>query len=81
MLEIEKELLLARLHYLNEIDRKPSGEGIDPEVSKKIRQLVDEGEISDYLALESVYSFLKEKAETGDQQVDKNAAEIISFLN
>ena len=80
MLNIEKELLTARLHYLEELSQKPGGSSFNPMVSEKVTQLIKEGEITNYMALESVYSYLEEKLNEDSERVDKFAEEIISFL-
>ncbi len=80
MISINKELLFARLNYLDEISNKPGSEPVNPKVSTKIRELIDQGEISNYMALESVYSFLEEKLQEDESRVDHYAQEILSFI-
>ena len=80
MLSIEKELLTARLHYLEELSQKPGSSNFNPMVAEKVTQLIKEGEITNYMALESVYSYLEEKLNEDGERVDKFAEEIISFL-
>ena len=81
MVSISKELLFARLSYLEEIRNKPGSPPINPRVSTKMQELIEEGEITSYMALESVYSFLDEKLQEDESEVDNYAKEIISFLN
>ena len=80
MISIEKELLNARLHYLEELSEKSSDQSFNPMVTDKVKQLIKEGEITNYMALESVYSYLEEKLKEDSEQVDEYADEIISFL-
>ena len=81
MFSINKELLIARLSYLDELSKKPGAKAVNPIVKIKVKELIENGKISDYMALESVYSFLGEKIDQDDSQVDSYAKEIISFLN
>lgn len=81
MSSIKKELLIARLSYLDELGSKPGSKGTNPVVRAKVKELIETGEITDYMALESVFSFLEEKLEHDQSQVDSYAKEIISFLN
>lgn len=81
MSNINKELLIARLSYLNELSDKPGSKAVNPLVVTKVKELIDSGDITNYMALESVYSFLEEKVENDESQADKYAREIISFLN
>ena len=81
MSNINKELLIARLSYLDELSNKPGSKAINPMVTVKVKALIEDGEISDYMALESVFRFLEEKMDNDDSQVDNYAKEIISFLN
>ena len=81
MVSINKELLIARLNYLDEINNKPGSEPVNPVVRLKVKELVEKGEIATYMALESVYSFLNEKLAEDESQADTYAKEIISFLS
>lgn len=81
MLNINKELLIARLSYLNEIHQKPGLEPIDPKISEKIEQMIETGAIKSYMVLESVYTYLKEKLKEDHTLVDQYANEIISFID
>ncbi len=80
MISIEKELLNARLHYLEELSEKSGDQSFNPMVTDKVKQLIKEGEITNYMVLESVYSYLEEKLKEDSEQVDEYADEIISFL-
>jgi len=81
MSSIKKELLIARLSYLDEISKKPGVKAPNPVVTAKVKELIEKGEIMDYMALESVFSFLSEKLDQDESQADNYAREIISFLN
>lgn len=81
MISINKELLIARLSYLDEIHSKPGGKPTNPNVISKIKELIEEGEISSYMTLESVYNYLEEKLGEDVTKADSYAKEIISFLN
>ena len=81
MLNINKELLLARLAYLDEINEKTGSDPIASRVSEKVRELIQSGEIISYMSLESVYNYLDEKLRENMDNADQYAREIISFLN
>jgi hypothetical protein len=81
MSSIKKELLIARLSYLDEISNKPGTKATSPLVTPKVKELIEKGEIVDYMALESVFNFLSEKLDQDELQADNYAREIISFLN
>ena len=81
MSSIKKELLIARLSYLDEISNKPGAKATNPVVTAKVKELIEKEEIMDYMALESVFSFLREKLDQDESQADNYAKEIISFLN
>ena len=81
MLSIEKELLIARLNYLDEIHEKPGSDPVDLKVSQKVKDLIEVGEISSFMLLESVYFYLDEKTKEDKTEVDQFAREIISFID
>jgi len=81
MSSIKKELLIARLNYLDELSNKPGTKATNPVIIAKVKELIEKGEIMDYMALESVFSFLVEKLDQDVSQADIYAKEIISFLN
>ena len=80
MPNINKELLNARLSYLSEIKNKPGSTPSSQRVLEKLKELIDEGKISNYMTLESAYSYLDEKLKEDESQADKYAEEIISFI-
>ena len=81
MSSIKKELLIARLSYLDELSNKPGVKATNPIVRTKVKELIESGEILDYMALESVFNFLGEKLDQDESQADIYAKEIISFIN
>lgn len=81
MLNTNKELLLARLAYLNEINEKGGFDPIAGKVSQKVEELVENAEITSYMVLESVFNYLNEKLRENVDEADQYAKEIISFLN
>lgn len=81
MLNINKQLLFARLDYLNEIKSSYDSESLQQQITGKIRELVENEEITTYMALESVYNYLTEKMVQDVSQADHYAKEIISFIN
>ena len=78
---VSKELLLARLGYLDEIKESKGIDEIDKMVSQKVKDLVESGEINTYMALESVYDYLDEKLRENIENSDLYVKEIISFIN
>jgi chemotaxis regulatin CheY-phosphate phosphatase CheZ len=81
MYSINKELLLARLAYLNEINDNEDYDDITGTVSQKVKELVENAEITSYMVLEAVYDYLKDKLKENVDEVDKHTKDIISFLN
>ena len=79
--EIEKELLLARLHYLNEIHRKPGTSNIHPNVSPKVKEMILNGNVGSYMEVESLFNFLAEKLPEDESKAYELAYEMISFIN
>ena len=45
-----------------------------------MKELIEDGKISNYMTLESAYSYLFEKIREDESQADKYAEEIISFI-
>ena len=49
-------------------------------VAAKIKELIEEEEITSFLALESYYSFLLEKVQEDNSQMDEYVKEIKDFI-
>ncbi len=79
--EIEKELLIARLHYLDEMHLKPGASVIHPNVSPKVKEMILNGNVGSYMELESLFNFLAEKLPEDESKADELAFEMISFIN
>jgi len=78
---IEKELLLARLHYLDEINKKPGTTRVHPVICEKVKDLIQEGSVVSYMAVESLFNFLAEKLPEDESKADELAQEIVAFIN
>jgi len=78
---IEKELLLARLHYLEAMKNKPGS----PEVSKiildKIRERIDSKEVETYLGVEALFNYLVDKLPDNETEADELAKELLAFID
>lgn len=80
-----KENLLGRLELLSRTnvlkgryDRRSADRHL--QVSSIIRDLVNDGSVNSYLALESYYSFLLEKVEEDQSKIDSYVKEIRDFI-
>ncbi len=78
---IEKELLHARLHYLEAMNNKPGTPEISKIVLDKMRDQIDNGEVETYLGVEALFNYLIEKLPESDNEADVLAKELLSFLD
>ena len=78
---IEKELLIGRVQYLEEISQKPGSEGLNPVVPTKVKEMIKSGELTSFMQVESVFNYLKDKISKDNTEVDRYAEEILDFIS
>ncbi len=77
---IEKELLLARLNYLQAIHDKPGSTVIHPRVFEKVKEYIKTGRIVSYMGVESLFNYLAEKLPENESKAEELANELIAFI-
>ena len=78
---IEKELLLARVHYLEAIKDKPGSPAIHQNVVEKVKEYIKSGQVVTYMGVESLFNYLIEKMPDDESKADEYARELISFID
>ena len=78
---IEKELLLARLNYLQAINEKPGSPVIHPRVSEKVKECIKIGRVGSYMGVESLFNYLVEKLPEDESREEELANELIEFID
>ena len=78
---IEKELLLARLHYLEAMNNKPGAPEISQIVIKKVAEHISSGQVETYLGVESLFNYLIEKEPSNEENADVMAKELLDFMD
>jgi hypothetical protein len=78
---IEKELLLARLNYLQAINDKPGSPEIHPRVFEKVKEYIKTGRIGSYMGVESLFNYLVEKLPEDESKAEELAIELIAFID
>ena len=78
---IEKELLMSRVQYLEEVNSRPGKVPVDKSVSKKVKEMIQSGELISFMQVEAVFNFLAEKTAENPAQIDAYATEILAFIS
>ena len=78
---IEKELLPARLHYLEAMKNKPGTPRISQIVIKKVTEHITNGQVETYLGVESLFNYLIEKEPSDEENADMIAKELLAFMD
>lgn len=77
---IEKELLHARLHYLEAMKNKPGFAGVPEVVLETVRERIDSGEVETYMGVESLFNYLLEKEPRSGEGARELASELLTFI-
>jgi hypothetical protein len=78
---IEKELLLARLNYLQAINDKPGSPEIHSSVFEKVKEYIISGRIGSYMGVESLFNHLVENLADDESRAEELANELIAFID
>lgn len=78
---IEKELLHARLHYLEAMKNKPGSNGVSAVVLETVRERIESGEVETYMGVESLFNYLIEKEPTSGEGAKELASELLTFID
>lgn len=78
---IEKELLLARVHYLEALKDNPGSPAVHHNVVDKVKEYIKNGEVGTYMGVESLFNYLVEKMPDDETKADEYAKELISFID
>ena len=78
---IEKELLLSRLNYLQAINKKPGSPALHPRVFEKVKEYIKSGRIGSYMAVESLFNYLAENLPKDGSREEELANELIEFID
>lgn len=77
---IQKDLLIARLDYLRDIHQKPGSPSVHPTVFTVTKDFILDGRVPNYMAVESLFNYLKDKAVEDESSAKEYADEIVSFI-
>jgi len=77
---IEKELLIARLHYLEAMKSKPGSPEVPQIVLDKVQEHIKSGTVDTYMGVESLFNYLIEKLPGDKEKADELSREILSFI-
>lgn len=78
---IEKELLISRVQYLEEIHSRPGKTPVDKAVATKVKEMILSGELISFMQVEAVFNFLAEKTVENPTKIDAYATEILAFIS
>ena len=78
---IEKELLISRVQYLEEVHSRPGHIPVDKSVATKVKEMISEGELISFMQVEAVFNFLAEKTVENPKNIDAYASEILAFIS
>jgi hypothetical protein len=78
---IEKELLISRVQYLEEVNSRPGKTPVDGSVTTKVKEMILAGELISFMQVEAVFNFLAEKTSENPAQIDSYASEILAFIS
>lgn len=78
---IEKELLISRVQYLEEVNSRPGKLPVDKSVTAKVKEMIQSGELISFMQVEAVFNFLAEKSAENPAKIDAYASEILAFIN
>lgn len=77
---IERELLLARLHYLEAMKSKPGSPKIPGVVLTQIKEQIKEGKVETYLGVEALFNFLIKKLPQDSKKAEELSNELLAFI-
>lgn len=78
---IEKELLISRVQYLEQIHSKPGMQPVDKSITNKVKEMIQSDELISFMQVEAVFNYLVEQASTDSAQLEEHAREILAFIN
>jgi hypothetical protein len=78
---IEKELLISRVQYLEEVHSRPGMSPVDKSVSTKVKDMIRSNELISFMQVEAVFNYLVDHATDDEAKLDHHAKEILAFIN
>lgn len=78
---IEKELLISRVQYLEEVHSRPGMSPVDQSVSTKVKDMIRSGELISFMQVEAVFNYLVDHSTDDEAKLDHHAKEILAFIN
>lgn len=78
---IEKELLISRVQYLEQVHSRPGAQPVDKSITDKVKEMIQSGELFSFMQVEAVFNYLVEQQSTDKSQLEQHAKEILAFIN
>lgn len=78
---IEKELLISRVQYLEQVHSRPGAKPVDKSIADKVKEMIQSGELFSFMQVEAVFNYLVEQQSTDKTQLEQHAKEILAFIN
>jgi len=78
---IEKELLISRVQYLEQVHSRPGMQPVEKSVTEKVKQMIQSGELISFMQVEAVFNYLVEQKSADSSQLEEHAREILAFIS
>ena len=78
---IEKELLISRVQYLEQVHSRPGMQPVEKSVTEKVKQMIQSGELISFMQVEAVFNYLVEQKSSDSSQLEEHAREILAFIS